>query len=215
MKIAALIPAAGNGMRLGKGPKAFVKLGKQTLLERAIGAFLDQVDEIIVAVAPTMLSETKQLVGDKALILAGGNTRQASVFKLIKATKADFVIIHDAARPFLAANIIQAIIEAVKTSPAVTVAKDISDTLIEANTGKIVDRSKLKAIQTPQAFKRELILQAHLNALSKELKVTDDTSLIQYLGQPITFITGSSWLMKITTPTDLEIGETLIKTWDS
>ncbi len=214
MRVAALIPAAGRGIRLGKGPKAFLELGGTTLLERVVNAFLD-VDEIIVAVSQETLLEANKLLKDKAKVIVGGDTRQVSVFKLLRASHADIVLIHDVARPFLASSIIQAIIKAVKENDAATVAKNVSDTLIETVTGKVVDRSQLKAIQTPQGFERKLILRAHLNALEKNLKVTDDAGLMWHLEHRIAFIEGSNWLMKITTPIDLAIANTLVANWDN
>ena len=213
LKIAALIPAAGGGKRLGKGPKAFLELAGITLLERVVSAF-SAVDEVIVAVSEEMLLKANQLLGSRARAIIGGYTRQISVFKLIKASDADIVIIHDVARPFLASSIIQAVIKAVKETGAATVAKDIGDTLIETNTGKAIDRSQLKTIQTPQGFKRKLILEAHLNALEKNIKVTDDAGLMWHLGKDITFLEGSSWLMKITMPSDLALAQILAFEWD-
>ncbi len=218
MKVAALIPAAGKGIRVGRGPKAFLKLANITLLERVINAFLE-VDEILVAVSPEMLLNANKIVCDLSLknktkVIVGGDTRQASVFKLLEASEADIVLIHDAARPFLTSNIVKAIIQAAKEHGAATVAKNVNDTLVETATGKAIDRSQLKAIQTPQGFKYKLILEAHLNALEKSIVATDDAGLIWHLGHRIAFVEGSNWLMKITTPTDFAIAEVLATKWD-
>ncbi len=213
LKIAALIPAAGEGTRLGKGPKAFLELAGITLLERVVSAF-SEVDEVIVAVSQEMLLKASKLLGSRARVIIGGNTRQVSVFKLLKASCADIVIIHDVARPFLASSTIQAVIKAVKENGAATIARNVGDTLIETNTGKAIDRSQLKTIQTPQGFKGKLILEAHLNALERNIKVTDDAGLMWHLGKDITFVEGSSWLIKITTPSDLAIAQILAFEWD-
>ena len=92
-----------------------------------------------------------------ARFVPGGSTRQESVYNLLGATDADLVLIHDAARPFLSRKIIGAVVRAVKAHGAASTVSAVADTLIETQTGRVVDRQTLCAVQTPQGFRRELI----------------------------------------------------------
>ena len=136
MKIAALIPAAGTGTRLGRGHKALVEVGGRSLLGRSVRAFEGHVDEVVVAVSPDMCEEVKEQLDSKVKLVLGGETRQASVRNLLAATDADIVLIHDAARPFLETQVIQAVIREVETVGAASVTMRVADTLIRAADGR-------------------------------------------------------------------------------
>lgn len=211
-RVAALIPAAGAGQRLGRGPKALVELAGESLLQRAMRAFDGQVDEILVAVSSEMGELELPGVGRTVW---GGETRQASVYNLVQATEADIVLIHDAARPFLSPSVIRAVVEAVRESGAASVVTHVADTLIETEGGRVVDRQRLRAVQTPQGFRRELILAAHERALAGNYEATDDAGLARLAGHSVTLVEGSSWLMKVTSPADLELAEALSSVWDN
>jgi 2-C-methyl-D-erythritol 4-phosphate cytidylyltransferase len=212
MKIAALIPAAGSGTRLGKGPKAFLPLGDGSLLSFSVAAFENYVDEIVVAVSREMQSEVAKHVG-KVRVIVGGTTRQESVHCLLKATNAEIVLIHDAARPFLPAKVIADSIEAVKQHGAATVVRSVADTLIHKDTLEVVLRDDLRAVQTPQSFLRELILRAHEEAVLKNVSATDDAALVKLLGHTVALVEGSSWLDKITTLDDYERARVVVEMW--
>jgi 2-C-methyl-D-erythritol 4-phosphate cytidylyltransferase len=213
MKIAALIPAAGEGTRLGKGPKAFLPLGEGSLLSHAIAAFENQVDEIVVAISETMQGDIDKHVDANVRVTRGGKIRQETVYSLLEQTKVDIVLIHDAARPFLPLQVIRDSIEAVKQYGAVTVTRPVADTLIRKATGEVVARDELRAVQTPQSFRRELILKAHEEARTKNIEATDDAALVRLLGHDVALVEGSSWLEKITTPDDYERAQALVEIW--
>ena len=217
MKVAALIPAAGAGLRLGRGPKALVTVAGKTLLSRAVRAFSGLVDEIIVAVTPAMqpVVQRKLVELSGVRFVLGGPTRQESVHSLLRATDADIVLIHDAARPFLSREVVRAVVTAVKTYGAASTVAAVADTLIEAETGRVIDRQKLRAVQTPQGFRRELILAAHDHALRSGHAATDDAALVRAFGHNVELVTGSSWLLKVTTQADLELAEALATVWDA
>lgn len=215
MKVAALIPAAGRGERLGKGHKALVKVAGKTLLERSLEAFLGHVDEVVIAVSQDMFSISEAIIANRAKLVLGGDSRQASVYALLEATDADIVLVHDAARPFLSQSIIKTCIEKVKDVGAATVVKAVVDSLIVTNKGTTVNRDKLSAVQTPQAFKRELILKAHIAAMEGNLSATDDAGLVRAINAPVALVSGNNWLMKVTTPEDLEIANVLAQVWDN
>lgn len=212
-KVAALIPAAGEGLRLGRGPKALVTLAGETLLSRAVRAFAGGVDETLVAVSPTMLPCLRPPEG--ARLVLGGGTRQTSVYNLLRATDAEIVLVHDAARPFLGRRVIEDVIAAVKAYGAASVVTAVADTLIEAETGRVVDRETLRAVQTPQGFRRNLLLAAHDQALRSRHAATDDAGLVRALGHEVALVEGGSWLMKLTTAADLELAEALAAVWDA
>ena len=211
VKVAALIPAAGEGLRLGRGPKALVTVAGETLLSRAVRAFAGCVDEVLVAVSPAMTGELPPGVR----FVPGADTRQGSVYNLLQETDADIVLIHDAARPFLGRRVIEDVITAVETHHAASVVMAVADTLIEAETGRDIDRGTLRAVQTPQGFRRELILAAHERASASRHTATDDAGLVRALGHEVALVEGSSWLMKVTTQADLELAEALATVWDS
>ncbi|MBS3933252.1 MAG: 2-C-methyl-D-erythritol 4-phosphate cytidylyltransferase [Truepera sp.] len=212
--IAALIPAAGDGMRLGQGPKALLEVAGKTLLERAVAAFLGQVAEVVVAVSASMIPRATRLLAGQARLIEGGATRQQSVMNLLMATDAELVLIHDAARPFLSRDVVTRVIGAVEAYGAASAVMPVADTLIEAASGRALDRSLLRAVQTPQGFRRTLILEAHRQALAAGVVATDDAGLVRWLGQPVALVAGSPWLMKITTPDDLVMAQALAEAWD-
>ena len=212
-KVAALIPAAGEGLRLGRGPKALVTVAGETLLSRAVRAFAGCVDEVVVAVSPTMLTCLEPREG--ARLVLGGATRQTSVYNLLRATDAEVVLVHDAARPFLSRRVIGDVIAAVEMHGSASVVTAVADTLIEAETGRVVDRGTLRAVQTPQGFRRDLLLAAHEHALRSRHAATDDAGLVRELGHEVALVEGSSWLMKVTSTADLELAEALAAVWDA
>ncbi len=214
MKVAALIPAAGSGQRLGHGPKAFVQVGGRSLLERSVTALAGHVDEVLVALPDGMVLPE----GVRARAIVGGFTRQESVLRLLEATGADLVLIHDAARPFLSAATVQAVLEAVQRTGAVTVAHPLADTLVRAEGllwDERVERAGLWAVQTPQAGRRGWLLPAHLRAEAEGHSATDDAGLLHWAGHAVTLVPGEAALFKVTTPGDLLLAEALAAVWDA
>jgi 2-C-methyl-D-erythritol 4-phosphate cytidylyltransferase len=214
-RVTALIPAAGSGERLGMGPKAFVRLAGKTLLERAISSFAI-VDEVIVALPESLLdAELPQHVRR----VSGGLTRQESVKNLLEAASYEIVLVHDAARPFLSAGIIQAVIDAVLEVGAATTALPAADTLVLENEsrmwGSLLDRPKIHAIQTPQGFKRDLLLEAHERARLEDFAATDDAGLIARLGLPVALVVGDPRLFKVTRPGDYALAQAFARVWDA
>lgn len=213
MRSAALIPAAGRGERLGLGPKAFLPLGQYSLLKHVLLAFQGEVDELWVAVSEPMLETVEDHIVEGTKVIVGGLARQESVYALLKSCSADTVLIHDAARPFLSKQLIRQCLEAVAGYQAVTVVKALADTLISKAKGEVVDRSQLLAVQTPQAFKRELIVKAHEHALEQQFEATDDAALVRFLGHEVQVLEGNAWLNKITTAEDYTIAKVLETYW--
>jgi 2-C-methyl-D-erythritol 4-phosphate cytidylyltransferase len=201
---AGLVAAAGSGQRLGQGPKAFVELAGRTLLEWAVGALAGHVDEIVVAV-PAEHVELLERAMQSVRVVAGGATRQETVARMAAATSAGIVLVHDAARPFLDGATVRACLEAAREHRACTVAAAVADTILDIERGEVVDRRRLRAVQTPQCFERALLLEAHAAATADGVEATDDAALVRRLGRHVALVAGGPHLFKITTAIDLEL----------
>ncbi len=205
-EVGALLAAAGSGTRLGRGPKALVEVGGRTLLDLALAALAPYVDEVVVAVPPGALGVWPQRPG--VAYVEGGATRQESVHALARAASARYVLVHDVARPFLPAEVVTRVVAAVRRHGAATAALAVADTVVTA-AGEELDRSLLRAVQTPQAFERELLLAAHESAAAAGVTATDDAALVRRLGREVALVEGSPLLMKVTRPEDLVLAEAL------
>ncbi len=215
MTVAALIPAAGSGTRLGLGPKAFVEVAGRSLLARSVLALAPYVDEVLVALPDGCPLPQ----GLPARAAPGGDTRQASVHALLGRTDAELVLIHDAARPFLAPDVTERVLAAVRATGAATAALPCPDTLVRAGGagetwGEVLPREGTWAVQTPQGFRRELLLDAHRHALTAGHAGTDDASLVARLGHAVALVPGDARLFKVTRPDDLHLAEALARVWD-
>ena len=215
MKVAALIPAAGSGTRLGLGPKAFVEVVGVSLLARSVAALAPHVDEVVVA-----LPEGWTLPADvPARAIVGGQTRQDSVRLLLEATGAEVVLVHDAARPFLPAEVVRAVLAAAREVGAATAALPVADTLVRATEGQtwgnLTPREGLWAVQTPQGFRREVLRDAHARAQADAHAATDDAGLVARLGAQVALVPGDARLFKVTTPGDLALATALAAVWDA
>lgn len=212
----ALIVAAGSGERLGAGmPKALVRLHGKSLLSWSVEALAaaPSVRQIVVAL-PEGVSAPAGTVG-----VRGGAVRSESVREALRASEPgaddDVVLVHDAARPLLAPDLIEAVIAAVVDAEvdAAVAAAAVSDTVKRARDGIVLEtlpRSELWAVQTPQVFRRaalERVLAAPAEVLAQ---ATDDASLIERFGGTVAIVPSSSENLKVTTPLDLEIAAALL-----
>jgi 2-C-methyl-D-erythritol 4-phosphate cytidylyltransferase len=226
MRVVALIPAAGRGIRMGgKRSKASLPLGGIPLLRHTLQKFerCPQVDEVLPLVPPQEVSFWTDEIGCSSKlkkvqrILAGGAERQDSVFLGLKAIagNADWVIIHDGARPFVPPELIERVLSETLRWKAVVAAlpawETIKDVSPEMQIRSTQDRSSLWLVQTPQAFEYGLIAHAHEKARKEQFCGTDDACLVERLGIPVRVVEGSRFNFKITTPDDLILGEALLK----
>lgn len=213
--VAAVLVAAGSGERLGAGrPKAFVRLCDATLLEHAFDRFAGHpaVDQVVVVAPPAHLDEAAELTGCPAV--PGGATRQASVAAGLAALAPDveYVLVHDVARPFVPAAVIDAVVAALRGgAEAVVPTVPIHDTVRrvqpDGSLDGIVDRTQLAAVQTPQGFRRSVLLAAHERA--GDTSVTDDAGLVEALGRRVVSVPGADEAFKITTAADLARAEAM------
>ena len=213
----AVVTAAGSGERLGAGiPKAYVELGGCTMLERAVDGLLASgvVDRVVVAVPADRVDQTRLLLGDRAIVVAGGSERPETVRHALAAVgDPDFVLVHDAARPLTPADQIQRVVAALRDGlRAVIPVLPVIDTVKAVDANGVVlgtpERAGLRAVQTPQGFETELLRRAYERAAGAA--VTDDASLVEFLGTPVHTVAGDALAFKITTPLDLRLAQALL-----
>jgi 2-C-methyl-D-erythritol 4-phosphate cytidylyltransferase / 2-C-methyl-D-erythritol 2,4-cyclodiphosphate synthase len=213
-RTAAILVAAGRGLRAGAGgPKQYRTVGGRTVIHRALAAFSEHPEIAIVqpVVNPDDIAVFNAAVSDLryAAPVNGGATRQASVLAGLEALaphRPDVVLIHDAARPFVSAEVIsRAIVAANRTGAAIPVVA-VTDTIKQVTqSGDITatpERAALRIAQTPQAFKFEMILDAHRRAARERSDFTDDAAIAEWAGLTVTTFEGDVANMKLTTPED-------------
>lgn len=225
MSTAAIIPAAGLGIRLGgEAPKAFREVGGDSLLVHAVrGLFAATAADLrclVVAVPPgteaAVDAELRPYVGSAELrCVAGGKERSDSVrlaLEVVPATGIDCILVHDAARPFVPVEVIERVVDAVRSgAPAVVPVLPVTDTIKRVDARGLVldtpDRTTLVAVQTPQGFEPGLLRRAHTGDAAG---ATDDAMLCERLGLTVQTVAGSEDAFKITRPRDLVLAESLL-----
>ena len=225
MSTAAIIPAAGLGLRLGgETPKAFREVGGESLLVHAVrglrAAAAADLACFVIAVPPgtedVVLKVLESYVGAARLhCVAGGTERTDSVraaLELVPVNGIDCILVHDAARPFVPAAVIERVVDAVRAgAPAVIPVVPVTDTIKRVDpAGKVLDtpdRAALVAVQTPQGFEPSLLRRAHALAAAG---VTDDAMLAERLGVTVQTVEGSEDAFKITRPRDLILAESIL-----
>ncbi|KHD34713.1 2-C-methyl-D-erythritol 4-phosphate cytidylyltransferase [Clostridium acetobutylicum] len=221
----AIIMAAGRGSRMKVNKnKQFILIQGKPILAYTIDKFQRSplIDEIIIVAAESEINFCMQEIVYKYKfnkvknIVSGGSERQQSVMNGLKAVKsANIVLIHDGARPFVDNKIIENGIKYAEKYGGAACGVQPKDTIkIKSEDGfseKTIDRSKLFCVQTPQCFKYDLILKAHINAEKEGILATDDTMIFEMSGNKVYLYDGSYENLKITTPDDLYAAETLLK----
>lgn len=223
--ISVVIVAAGLGRRMkSKINKQYLLLDEKPILAHTIEKFENNnyIDEIILVTKDDEKDYCKQHVVDKykykkiKTIISGGNERQDSVYNGLRSCdeKTDLVLIHDGVRPFIRSKEINEIIKETLKSHACVTGVKVKDTIkiVDANRN-IIDtpsREKLWAVHTPQAFSYNLILDAHKKCKKEGWTVTDDSMLVEKLGIKVKMIEGSYDNIKITSPEDLYIAESIL-----
>lgn len=212
-KIAALIVAAGQGVRSGgDAPKQYRRIGGKAVLAHAVDALSVHpgIDRLQVVIGQGHDQLYADAIGDRALPppLAGGATRRDSVIAGLRAIDADIVLIHDAARPFLPADVIDRLLAALDTSDGAVPGLPVADSLAKGPglLGDAVPRDGLYRIQTPQAFRRDAILAAH-GAWDAAREATDDAQVARAAGLSVAIVEGDAALDKLTFAADFEQAE--------
>ena len=230
MFVSAIIAAGGQGRRLGAGvPKQLLEIGGRSLLQHSVEAFLrcDRIDEIVVVVPPELAEAPPAYLGSAAKplrVVAGGRRRQDSVANGFAAVseRADLIVVHDAARPFVTGALIAATIDAADESGAAIAAMGARDTVKLASTltgvarrggrspegatwvSRTIERELVFLAQTPQAFRREVFRD--LMALGQGgVEATDEAALAELAGHAVRLVEGDPRNVKITTADDLAL----------
>src|SRR5919201_2794291 len=207
----ALVVAAGRGERLGTPvPKAFVMLAGRPMIDWSIAALREvaAIEQIVVALPPGVEAPAGT-VG-----VAGGAERSHSVRAALAAARPDHdVVVHDAARPLVSAALISACLEALEGADAAIAAAPVTDTIKQCADGRVertLGRSRLWAVQTPQAFRREALARALAQDDAVVGAATDDAALVESLGGVVRLVDAPRENLKVTTPLDLRVAEVLL-----
>jgi len=213
----AIVTAAGAGERLGAGvPKAFVELGSKTMLEHAVAGLLSSgvVDRVVVAAPAERVAQSVSMFVERVTVVEGGAERDDSVRRALTAVgDAEFILVHDAARPFTPLNQIQRVVAALRDGMrAVIPVLPVVDTIKAVDANGVVlgtpERAGLRAVQTPQGFEAALLQRAYQQ--SGGLTVTDDASMVENLGVPVHTVAGDALAFKITTALDLRLAQAVL-----
>ena len=221
IRATAVIAAAGSGERLGAGgPKAFVPLAGRPMLEWSLEAMraAASITQIVVAIPP---GHVHDLGGHDLAVVAGGETRSESVARAMEAVGTELVVVHDAARPLVTPEIVDAVLEDLEADAdcgAVVAATPVSDTIKQVARGREVDstldRSALWAAQTPQAFRASVLREA-LESTGLLSQATDDAMLVERIGGKVTLHEAPAENIKVTTPLDMRLAAILLEERES
>ena len=224
-KFAVILPAAGKSSRFGdpKQKKVYAELNGRAVWLRAAEAFVnrDDVAEVVVVIAP----EDRELFERRfrpsvafmnIRVVDGGAERYDSVARALETLGDDceYVAVHDAARPCLTSDLVDAVFAAAKAHGAALLALPVADTVKRVDEGRrtveTVPRAGLYLAQTPQVFRRDLIERAYAGRSRLGASVTDDTQLVEALGHPCAVVEGSPMNLKITTAADLRLASAVL-----
>lgn len=217
----AVIVAAGSGSRLpGPRPKQFRRLGGRTLIERGLDAAsrASRISSIVLVLPPSELAAGRTLVEGRyaklSAVVAGGARRQDSVSAgAAAAGECDVIVVHDAARPFAPPELFDAVAMEAERCGAAIAAVPVADTVKEVDeTGRVrrtLDRSGLALAQTPQAFRRQTLMDALDRARAEGIVATDEASLVERFGGEVRVVPSSRLNMKVTDPEDLPVARAL------
>lgn len=223
-----VIVAAGTGSRMNMGiNKQFIKLEGKEIIAYTIEKFYNNsnIEDIVVVVKEDESEFFRKEILDKynfknVKIAYGGKERQDSVYNGLKLLdeKCDVVLIHDGARPFVSDKIIDKSIEEAKEHKAIVVGVPVKDTIkVIDNDKNIVDtpnRSVLWAVQTPQTFDYNILIDAYKDAFKNKFYGTDDAMLVERIGYKVKMLEGSYNNIKITTQEDLNVGSQILRVQD-
>jgi 2-C-methyl-D-erythritol 4-phosphate cytidylyltransferase len=224
-RVVALVPAAGFGLRMGGSTrKQFRLLGGVPLVVHSLRVFQASpvVDAVVLAVPRADLAYCQSDVVEahgltKVIkVVAGGQERQESVRNALAVVEGEceIVVVHDAVRPFLTEAMLTEVVAAAREKGAAIIALPMRDTVKEVGTDylieRTVDRRSLWLAQTPQAFRRDWLQEAHRSAQMQGVAGTDDAYLLERMGRPVRVVEGSGENIKVTRPEDMIIGEAIL-----
>ncbi len=207
----ALIPAAGNGTRLGLGPKCLLRIGERTVLEIVVATLLPLVDEVVVAVPVDFVDEIAALLQGRAAVIAGGRSRQESIDLMLAASAGEFVLILDGARPFASPALCAAVLQAAAQHGAAGAFLDPTVPVGRLENGVVAScqtRQEARIFQTPQAYRRDVLHTALDKTMGREFQST--AQLVIAGGYTLHAIPGEPENIKITTSLDWLIAQRVL-----
>ena len=224
-RVVAVVPAGGSGVRMkSRRPKQYLSLGGAPLLVHTLRALVEPegIDGVVLVVPADRIAATRRLVHRHGMlgildVVAGGVERQESVWRGLQAVPAGvaWVVVHDAVRPFVTRELVEQVLAAARRYGAATCGLEVRETVKRVR-GEVVeatvDRERLWLIQTPQAFSRDLLCEAHDKARRDGFTGTDDAVLVERLGEPVAVVPGLAHNLKITTPADLQVARLWLTT---
>lgn len=214
LDVSALILGAGSGVRMGQGPKAFMQLQAQTLLERAILAVEPYCAEIVAGVREADLPLAEELVdglglATRVILVPGGCERQETVTRLVENASCPLVLLHEVARPFARGDSFAAVLAAARQFGAAALYTElrVRDGLALMRNGAFaapLPRAEVVALQTPHAYLRTTLLDAHMQAQQSGRREDSTVALVQWAGYEVRLLPGCADNIKITYPEDWE-----------
>lgn len=215
-RVAVVIVAGGSGSRMGADvPKQFLKVAGEHILTRTLRAFEPYADQIVVVLPKGEMDRWREIAEEQKIaphtLCEGGATRFLSVRNGLEAVEeCDLVAVQDGVRPLLSGEMIERGLEcAAECGTAIPVVEAVDSFRIEGEEGlKAIDRSRLKAVQTPQIFSSELLREAYRQEFTPLF--TDDATVVELFGHTLSYYKGERRNIKITTPEDLLIAEALV-----
>jgi 2-C-methyl-D-erythritol 4-phosphate cytidylyltransferase len=224
MPYQVIIPAAGQGKRMGAGKnKLLLTLEATPILIHTLKVFEadPECTGIILAIHPDDEQEFKSILNEYGIhkvssLVTGGKERQDSVYNGLMAVSSldGIVLVHDAARPFIKIETIHKLVDAASKDGGAIVAVPVKDTIKKAANNQVsetVERSSLWSVQTPQAFRVSVLLEAHNKAAREQFIGTDESSLVERIPHPVSIIEGDYDNIKLTTPEDLYFAEAILR----
>lgn len=225
MNTAAVIVAAGEGRRMGGAiRKQYMKLEGIPVLVRSVKLFLGNrnISSLVIVIPPgdsdTVIELLKPYCSPEGVVLVhGGASRQQSVLLglLALSSETDMVCIHDAVRPLASAALLDDLLAAAGIHGAAIPVIPLSDTIKQVDENGFVQltpsRDQLRMVQTPQVFRKNLVMQAYASADKSGLEFTDDAALLERCGYPVITVPGEESNLKVTTPGDLKLASLLLK----
>ncbi|MCM3719727.1 2-C-methyl-D-erythritol 4-phosphate cytidylyltransferase [Fictibacillus phosphorivorans] len=218
-----VIPAAGQGKRMNAGiSKQWIELLGEPVLKHTVDVFEKDpaCSGIILVGSERELYQMQDFVQTFQYtkvrqIVPGGKERQQSVYEGLKSVPNDIelVLIHDAARPFITQHHISQLVERASETGSAVLAVPVKDTVKRAVQNQVVetiDRSSLWAVQTPQAFRLSIVIEAHEKAAAENYLGTDDASLVERIGHTVALVMGDYHNIKLTTSDDLLFGQAIL-----
>ena len=213
MSVWIVVVAAGSGSRFG-GPKQYELLGSTRIVDRSVASACRAGDRVVLVVAPDDLDGVKAQLATRptVVVTTGGATRSASVRGGLSVipNDAEVIVVHDAARPLASDALFERVISAVRAgADAAVPGIAVTDTLRRRD-GGVVDREGVVAVQTPQAFRADVLLAAHNDAP----EASDDATLVEVIGGKVVIVSGETTNFKITTAHDLMVARMLVEEGD-